>query len=100
MPWEQRNHKPYYYHKRRQGQRVISEYVGAGQLAETVAAFDQCLRQARQSERQAQAALQTLHAEVDQVCDLIQILTQASLLTAGFHTHKGQWRKKHQEKTP
>lgn len=98
MPWEKRHQKSYYYRKRRQGDRVISEYIGTGELAETVAHLDQSLRQARQAEREARAALQALDAEVDHVCDLIRALTHACLLAAGFHTHKGQWRKKRKEK--
>ena len=33
MAWEERNGKSYYYQKRREGDRVVSEYIGTGELA-------------------------------------------------------------------
>lgn len=33
-------------------------------------------------------------AVLSQVTDLAQLLTQATLLAAGFHTHHRQWRRK------
>ena len=33
MSWEQRGNRRYYFRKRRQAGRVVSEYVGAGELA-------------------------------------------------------------------
>jgi hypothetical protein len=93
MGWEQRGNTRYYYRKRREGDCVVSEYVGTGEVAEAIAALDARDRDRRQLERQKQAALQALDAEVDEVCDLIRILTRGFLLATGYHTHKGQWRK-------
>ena len=94
MAWEKRGNKRYYYRKRRQGGRVVSEYVGAGELAETCAQLDALERQLRQAERQRLQELRALDAQLNHVCDLIRALTYAALLTTGHHTHKGQWRKK------
>lgn len=33
-------------------------------------------------------------AALEQARDVVQLVTQATLLTAGFHTHKRQWRKR------
>jgi hypothetical protein len=33
-------------------------------------------------------------ATLKQALDRIQLITHATLLTSGFHTHKRQWRKK------
>ena len=94
MPWEKRGIKRYYYRKRRQGDRVISEYIGAGELAESCAQIDALERQLRQAQRRTRRELRALDAQLNDVCDLIRALTYATLLTTGHHTHKGQWRKK------
>ena len=94
MSWEQRGNKRYYYRKHRLGHQVVSEYVGAGELAQTSATLDALARERRQAQRQQWESLRALDAQIDQVCDLIRALTYATLLTTGHHTHKGQWRKK------
>ena len=70
MNWEQRGNRRYYYRKRRHGDRVISEYVGAGELAEAAANLDALERELRQAERQIREELRALDAQVDEVCDL------------------------------
>ena len=94
MAWEQRGNRRYYYRKRRQGGRVSSEYVGAGELAGAAAALDTLEREVRRAERQRRAQLRALDAHIGQVSDLIRALTDAVLLINDYHTHKGQWRKK------
>jgi len=94
MTWQKRGNRRYYYRKRRHGDRVISEYIGAGQLAETAAALDDVERQIRRAQRRRRQELRALDAQVNQVCDLIRALTGCVLLTNNYHTHKGQWRKK------
>jgi hypothetical protein len=94
MTWEQRGNRRYYYRKCRQGGRVVSEYVGAGELAGAAAALDALEREIRRAERQRRAQLRALDAQIAQVCDLIRALTDAVLLINDYHTHKGQWRKK------
>jgi hypothetical protein len=98
MGWEQRSGRLYYYRKRREGRRVISEYVGAGPLAEAIAALDsmqrlkhRALQQAWQCECEAEAKVV---AEVDAFGVVVRAATHAALLLAGYHTHKGQWRRK------
>lgn len=94
MAWEKRGNKRYYYRKVRQGDRVVSEYVGAGELAGACAQLDALERQLRQAKRRTRRELRALDAQLNDVCDLIRALTYATLLTTGHHTHKGQWRKK------
>ena len=94
MSWEGRHNRRYYYRKRRQGDRVISEYVGAGELAEACAALDTLEGEIRRAARERRRADRALDARVDQACDFIRALTCAALLVGGYHTHKGQWRKK------
>ncbi|NIM51380.1 MAG: hypothetical protein GTO22_19375, partial [Gemmatimonadales bacterium] len=88
MSWQQRGNRRYYYRKRRHGDRVISEYVGAGELAETAAALDDLEREIRRAQRRRRQELRALDAQVNQVCDLIRALTYGVLLTNDYHTHK------------
>ncbi len=93
MAWEQRNNRRYYYRKRRDGSRVVSKYVGSGELAEAAAALCAFEREARRARRRRWAASRALDAPVDQACDLVQALAHGALLATGHHLHKGQWRK-------
>jgi hypothetical protein len=96
MAWEKRGGERYYYRKRREGERVISEYVGAGDDAELVSRFDQTEQQ-RQSDARKQwqrwkAEQATLDGEIAELSHLVQTLTAAVLLASGCHRHKRQWR--------
>jgi hypothetical protein len=93
MAWEQRSNRRYYYRKRREGRRVISEYVGSGELAEASAALRASERASRRARRRQWAALRAFDAQVGQVCDLVQALAHGALLVTGHRLHKGQWRK-------
>lgn len=97
MAWEDRNGSRYYYRKRRQGNRVVSEYMGgglSGQFAEILDMEDRQeteykRRELGKQKRQA-AAIDTRLNEIEKYT---RTLTRACLLLAGYHTHKGQWRK-------
>jgi hypothetical protein len=98
MGWERRGDNLYYYRKRREGDRVVSEYVGRGQAAELIADLDLLARKWREEEREAWTQQQAEITAVDQMLDkvegVIRTLTRAYLLAAGYHTHKGQWRRR------
>ncbi len=97
MGWETRaNGGRYYTRSRREGGRVVREYVGCGVKGELAAAADvsrrgereaerATIRAERERERAAEAELVALHWTVDQ-------LTRGALLAAGFERHKRQWR--------
>ena len=97
MAWEDRNGTRYYYRKRRQGGRVVSEYVGKGYAGELAQMFegedrhkaDYKRQELRKAERQAAA----IDAPLQEAEKLTRIILQAHLLLAGYHRHKGQWRK-------
>lgn len=76
----------------------MSQYVGSGIIAELLAHEDQVERAKQEAEREAwnetKREVQELDLELDQVEGLIRALTRATLLDAGYHPHKGQWRKK------
>lgn len=97
MGWEERKGRLYYYRKRRVGEQVVSQYVGTGPGAEACAAFDRAARETRKRQRQKlrkeREALDEEARQVRGVIDQIRTLTHATLVAAGYHTHKGQWRK-------
>lgn len=98
MAWEKRGERWYYYRKRREGDRVVSEYVGGGELGELGATLDALDREERQLERQRVKAWKEwvraiTKAGIDAE-EMIQALSSAWLLAQGYHTHKGQWRRK------
>ena len=97
MAWEKRGNKSYYYRKNRMGNRVISEYVGAGPRAELVAFLDEEDRQRREYERQQWQEEKAIdRAQIDQVDDamkLIRQITGAACIAGGCYQHKRQWRR-------
>ena len=101
MSWEIRGENQYYYRKHRIGQRVVSEYVGSGLIAEMVSEQDEMDRQQRIQEREEFEMLKTnnkkLDSDLDSLIEATRACIRASLLISGFHPHKGQWRKKRYE---
>lgn len=98
MGWERRGDNLYYYRKRREGDHVVSEYVGRGEMTELLADLDLLVKAWREAQREAWTQKQAEITAVDQMLDevegVIRTLTRAYLLAAGYHTHKGQWRRR------
>ncbi len=102
MSWETRARGGRYYTRsRREGGRVVREYIGCGRKGELAAMADAQRRTAREADRaviraereRAQAIdveLASMHRTVDQ-------LTRGALMAAGFERHKRQWRKRRDE---
>lgn len=99
MGWERRGNNLYYYRKERQGSRVKSTYVGRGEIAHLISRFQASStvveRLTRANELNESKREETI---LELAVELIQLFTQAALLTAGFHTHKRQWRRKRNAK--
>jgi hypothetical protein len=97
MGWEQRGNNRYYYKKEREGSRVKSTYVGRGEVAHMVAQIQSSSslieRYARVVKTPQALEQEKAEVELEQLTDRVHVITQAALLTAGFHTHKRQWRK-------
>ena len=97
MGWEQRGHNQYYYKKERDGSQVKSVYVGRGELAQMVAQLQSTSplveKLARTMKSPEVIKAEKAEAALEQASDLIDLITEASLLSAGFHTHKRQWRR-------
>ncbi len=98
MGWEKRGNNNYYYRKKRFGEKVSSKYVGKGLLAEEFFRsdlMDRKLRQKFKDEiRQGRNELNALSFKMGKTNNLIKQILYGALLVAGFHMHKGQWRKK------
>ncbi len=97
MGWETRGNGQYYYHKRREGRRVVSEYVSR-QYASLFASLDEEAKtereQKRRAERKEREAIQIISGATNQMDELVSALVSLSLMNEGYHQHKGQWRKK------
>jgi hypothetical protein len=98
MGWETRGNRLYYYVKRRESGRVISDYIGGGALAEMLAAINELEQQERDLERRHWQAERLAELATDrqlqQIGRLLRDLQAATLIAHGCRTHRRQWRKK------
>ena len=100
MSWERRKRGgQYYYRAKKIGGRVVKQYLGAGPVAELVAARDAQDR----AERLAAATIRNternrltnLDEAVQAPHDAIESLLRAHLVLAGYHRHaRGEWRRR------
>jgi hypothetical protein len=101
MGIEYRGSRAIYYRKRWHQGRVISEYVGSGDLAMLAYALDQADRREQQAQRRVQ---QQQLSQIDQTtappaalldhAHIVRSLVRAVLEAHGYHQHKRQWRKR------
>jgi len=98
MAWEERGEHRYYYRKKREGDRVVTEYIGAGEIAHIIADTEQSHKRLhalmRVQAQAEQAAERAQDAALDALDTQVHDLAAAALLLAGCHTHRGQWRKR------
>lgn len=99
MSWETRARGGRYYTRsRREGGRVVREYVGTGPHAELIAELDHRERDRRDGERTAWVAtladLRAAEAPVLALHDDVELLVRGALLAAGCHRHRGEWRRR------
>lgn len=99
MSWEYKGESKYYYQKYRVGNYVVSKYVGRGEIVELIADEDDYRRARIRIERDKQKREMEKERQYDRLADLVYerntSIAKALLLINGYHTHKGQWRKKH-----
>jgi hypothetical protein len=97
MAWEKRRKSSYYYKSRREGKKVRRTYMGHGPEAQLSAQLDVERRQQRQAERTEWvdfvARVQEADAALENLSRHCRLLAAAVLLTQGFHSHNGQWRR-------
>lgn len=98
MGWENRGRLRYYYGKERSGAHVRSVYVGTGEIARLHAAtfaMQQGERRNQQSKlAAAKAPLEAFDANLDAISGVVSTIVEAVMISAGFHQHKRQWRKR------
>src|SRR4051812_12886098 len=100
MAWEMRGRSgPYYTRSRREGGRVVREYIGGGLRGELAAAVDQAARQQRAVVASALVAEQASLVRLDELMETLQTATDAlarsALILGGFHRHaRGEWRRR------
>jgi hypothetical protein len=87
----------YYYRSSRDGNRVRTHYLGKGELGRMLAAMDNeqiAERKHIQGEwTQEKEKQKTTERYIDGQAARIRNLAKIVLLAAGYHTHKGQWRR-------
>jgi hypothetical protein len=91
-----RNGNLYYYRKRRVGNKVISEYRGGGEVIQFEVAWQDCRNREREQEREITRAanIAEIDTQLDHLEKRLKVRIASSLLLAGFHRHKRQWRKR------
>ena len=98
MGIEQRKGNLYYYRKRREGDRVFSEYVGSDDIAVLAEYADRAERARREAQTAQLQAERMSVAEIDrrmgEFSELVDLLVKAELLTLGYHQHNRQWRRR------
>jgi len=87
----------YWYRSRREGGRVICEYIGTGDTGRLCAELENQQTQQRVRERAQRQALATQQREVDTILDTIteqlRGLVDVALVVSGYHKHSGTWRR-------
>ena len=92
----------YYYRARKEGDRVVKEYAGAGRAAMLARMLDERERAAEQAERDARrdalAAFEADEAPLADLCRRAELLARGALLGAGYRRHdRGEWRRRRGE---
>lgn len=102
MGWDAKGtggNRYYYRSERRPGRpHPVKVYLGKGRQAEEAARQLDERRRARQAGREALQAEQARLAAADEALDELQNLVdravRSALCEAGFHEHRGEWRRK------
>ena len=103
-PWERRERGGIYYTRsRKEGSRVVREYVGGGVLGELAAQIDAERRRRREEEkaslREERERLDALVAPVEELCEAAEVIARAALVASGYHRHnRGEWRKRRERR--
>jgi hypothetical protein len=92
----------YYYRSRREGDQVISEYLGADAVGEAAARREDERRAqalaARERERSSQDEARALEAALHDLARTSDELLTEVLTAAGYHRHhRGEWRLRRQQ---
>ncbi len=98
MGYEVRRNGLYYYRKRREGKRVVSEYVGGGAAGCMAALLDAEVREGRALERarlmELRGTARAVDALVADVDSAAGEAVAAAYEAAGYFKRRGEWRRK------
>ncbi|MDA1052703.1 MAG: hypothetical protein O3C40_19790 [Planctomycetota bacterium] len=95
MGWEKDR---YYTRSRKVNGRVVREYIGGGEVGALVAQMDAVERERREWERECwrleKEEMEAFDSSVAKVCQMADIIAKAAMVAAGFHRHRGEWRRR------
>lgn len=95
MGWEKGR---YYTRSHKVNGRVVREYVGGGEIGALAAELDAIERESREFDRESwrmeKAEIKAFDDSVDKVCQMSDLIAKATLVAAGFHRHRGEWRRR------
>lgn len=99
MAFEKRGNGIYYYKKEREGNRVVSKYVGTGEVASLIAQMDELEADSkyhkRYEEQNHREKAERFEREITEIENAFNELITAHLLINGYHqTGSREWRKK------
>ncbi len=98
MAWEHRNGKRVYYRARRVNGKVVKQYFGSGLEAELAAQADRTAREIRDRDRNELRRIKEDMEEgirlMKKLDEAVRVLSAGTLIGAGFHQHRGHWRKR------
>ena len=98
MGWKTINGRRYYYKSVREGTRIETQYVGPGEIGELMENLIQVERlegaKIRSEEKERREEAQAEESELIDWFGRVEDLANYALEEAGFHKHKGQWRRK------
>lgn len=101
MAWEKRRNGSYFYLKRREGDRVVSEYMGTDLLGRLYEAqiYERRAKKARERIRllSVAAELDELEAKLEKLSEAIETCVTAELVAAGCYRHNREWRRRRKE---
>jgi hypothetical protein len=103
-PWERRERGGLYYTRsRKEGGRVVREYVGGGILGELAARMDAEERQRREEEavawKEERERIRKLEGPIEELSESTNLLVRAVLLASGYRQHnRGEWRLRREPK--
>ena len=88
----------YYTRSRKVNGRVVREYVGGGAVGALAAEMDAIERERREFERELwrmeKEEIEAFDESVAKVCQMADIIAKAAMVAAGFHRHRGEWRRR------
>jgi FMN-dependent NADH-azoreductase len=99
MGFERRGNGTYYYKKEREGDKVVSRYVGSGEMAFLMSQWDQIKayeeEEKRLEKKREREMADRFDSELNEFEKTMENLVAAYLLTNGYHqTSSREWRKK------